>query len=92
MLIELGSNVRYYDPYVPVLQLNNKPLQSLDNLSIKNLKENDISVVITDHSNLDYKMVEKYSTAIIDTRNIYKNYNSNHIKRLGEGKNPRIPI
>ena len=86
MLIELGSNVRYYDPYVPVLQLNNKPLQSLDNLSIKNLKENDISVVITDHSNLDYKMVEKYSTAIIDTRNIYKNYNSNHIKRLGEGK------
>ena len=85
LLIESGSNVSYFDPYVPTLELNNKIIKSYKSLDDKMLQSFDISVIVTDHSNLDYKLIEKNSMNIVDTRNVFKNNKSNHINRLGEG-------
>jgi len=36
------------------------------------LKKQDIVLLITDHSDLDYKMIAKSSKIIFDTRNIFE--------------------
>ena len=47
----------------------------------------DACVVLTDHSNIDYNLIYDNSDLIIDTRNIFKDYDSDYkIKRLGDGK------
>ena len=44
-----------------------------------------IWIVVTDHSNVDYELIYDNYQLIIDTRNVFKNKNGNHIKRLGQG-------
>ena len=46
----------------------------------------DASIIITNHSNIDYEILAKNSQQIIDTRNVFKDINKDHIIRLGEGK------
>jgi UDP-N-acetyl-D-glucosamine dehydrogenase len=87
LLINAGSSVGYYDPNVPILIYNDINLISINKLKSENIKEFDACVVLTAHSNVDYKLISINSKLVIDTRNVYKNYNSQHIKRLGEGKN-----
>ena len=85
LLIESGSNVSYFDPFIPLLKLNNKTMESHESLSPDLLNNMDISVIVTDHSNLDYDIIEENSKNIVDTRNVFKNYSGKNIKRLGEG-------
>ena len=80
-----GAIIDYYDPYVPKLVYNDINMESITELSTDKLINYDLSVIITNHSNIDYEKIEKNSDLIIDTRNVFKNKNSEHIKRLGEG-------
>ena len=77
LLQENGADVNYYDPLCPIIKDNgeteicNLPLQSVK-LSQQLLKEVDITVIITDHTETDYKLIKEHSQLIIDTRGVYK--------------------
>ena len=47
----------------------------------------DATVIVTDHTNIDYNSIYTFCDLIIDTRNVYKNYSSKKIKRLGHTYN-----
>ena len=89
-IIELLENSRakitYYDPYVPILNFNLKSLKSLSSLDEKILSDFDACAILTNHTNIDYDLIEKHSNLIIDTRNVFQSSNSEHIRRLEKAK------
>ena len=85
LLVDAGANVGYYDPYIPELKIGELNLKSLNKLDSKIVKSFDISVVITDHTNVDYQLILSESTLILDTRNVYSDVKTDSLKRLGEG-------
>jgi len=66
-----GAKVNFYDPFIPYLKIHRINIKSVKP-DRHNLKSFDCVVVITDHSEVDYKFIKKYSSMIFDTRNIYK--------------------
>lgn len=80
-LNSLGAKLNYHDPYVPELSNEKIHLKS-KKLSAKNIKEHDIVVVVTNHSQIDYEEVLKRSRLIFDTRNVLKGMKSPKIVRL----------
>ena len=63
-----NSQIKYYDPYVPVLNYNSIKVESIDSLSaFSPLDEFDAFVILTDHSNVDYHLILDYDAPIIDT-------------------------
>lgn len=60
-----GAKITYHDPNVK----NVGPLKSLD-LTQNTINEQDAIVIITDHTNIDYKSLGKHAKLIVDTRNI----------------------
>lgn len=85
LLVDAGAKLDYYDPFVPELEIGNLSFKSLDGLKSEVVKSFDISVIITDHSNIDYNLIRLNSSSIIDTRNVYQNVKMESLKRLGEG-------
>jgi UDP-N-acetyl-D-glucosamine dehydrogenase len=80
LLRKLGAEVSYSDPYVPELQLDGTDLRSQDALS--SASNADCCVIITDHSNFDYKGLVDSATLIVDTRNALRGFQSENIVRL----------
>ena len=85
LLQKSGSYIKYYDPYIPKLSYNGNEFEKLQRLDKKVLKNFDVCVIITNHSNIDYDIILKHSSLIVDTRNVFKNKNNTKIRRLGEG-------
>jgi UDP-N-acetyl-D-glucosamine dehydrogenase len=82
LLLQKDTKVSYYDPYVPIVQdcRRGMTLSSIKNLV--GLNKYDAVVVVTDHTNVDYKKILKESRVIIDARNVFKNIKSNKIIRI----------
>ena len=59
LLADAGSNVQYFDPYVPSLNFNNIKLKSIDKLDSTILNDFDACAIITDHSNINFKKILK---------------------------------
>ena len=87
ILKDQGSEISYFDPFVPSLEFGEFNLKSIKCLEENRLAEFDATVIVTDHSNIDYKSIYTFCDLIIDTRNVYKNYSSKKIKRLGHTHN-----
>ena len=85
ILKELGSEVKYFDPFVPNLNYGDLKFESLTSLKENIFSEFDATVIVTDHSNIDFELIKNNSQLIIDTRNVYDSENRDHIKRLGQG-------
>jgi UDP-N-acetyl-D-glucosamine dehydrogenase len=71
-LIEKGGAVTdYSDPYVPRLKKVRK--FNFDKASVqltpKNIRGYDAVVIVTNHANVDYKLIEKHARLVVDTRN-----------------------
>lgn len=64
-----GAIVSYYDPYISEFINNGKKYKSFKKLTTENIKEKDIIIITTAHSNVDYDMVAKNAKVIFDTRN-----------------------
>jgi UDP-N-acetyl-D-glucosamine dehydrogenase len=64
-----GSTVSYYDPYVPYLTLDGRPLMSAKDLD-QAVAQADLVIITTDHSQVDYGSVISRAKAILDTRGI----------------------
>ena len=63
--------VYFYDSYIKKIEINKKVISSI-NLSYQKLKTYDYVIVLTDHSNLNYDLIKKYSNGIIDTRGVFR--------------------
>lgn len=76
------KKVDYYDPYVREIKKTRQiphPIKSIS-FTKSNLKKYDACLIITDHSNIDYKTISEIIPVIIDTRNVYKKYKANIFK------------
>lgn len=74
LLIKKGVLVSYYDPYLPYLKIHNINLKSVP-FNKNSFKDSDCVVIVTDHSNVDYKFIADNSNLVVDTRNILKGLN-----------------
>jgi UDP-N-acetyl-D-glucosamine dehydrogenase len=80
LLKKLGAEVSYSDPYVPTLKLDGIDVKSQDALA--SARAADCVVIITDHSDFDYKALLDSSQLIVDTRNAMRGVQSEKIVRL----------
>ncbi|MFC1632038.1 nucleotide sugar dehydrogenase [Candidatus Omnitrophota bacterium] len=71
-LQSLKAQVSYYDPYLPYLKIDQIDLKSVK-FTRASFSKQDCVVVLTGHTNVDYRFVLKHSSLIIDTRNVFKN-------------------
>lgn len=67
-----GSIVEYYDPYVKNYDYNGKTRTSIKELTKEELKNADLVVITTAHTNIDYDFVQANSKFIFDTKNAMK--------------------
>jgi len=70
-----GANVRYHDPFVEELRFDDAHTDSsgepLSSVSLTNdeLQSADCVIIVTDHSDIDYKRICSIVPLIVDTRN-----------------------
>ena len=65
------ASISYYDPYFPYFKIDGIDLKCVK-FDHKTLKSFDCTVIVTDHSNVDYKFIAKNSKSVVDTRNALK--------------------
>jgi UDP-N-acetyl-D-glucosamine dehydrogenase len=68
LLMQKGAKVSYYDPYVSNICHDDWSLDSVKQLQTA-VKTADCVVIVTNHKNIDYKMILDDAKLIIDTRN-----------------------
>lgn len=61
-----GAYVEFHDPLVNTIILDNKIMKSIN---LRDLKQFDCTLILTDHSDLPYEYIVKESRVVIDTRN-----------------------
>ena len=74
LLIKEGARVVYHDPHIPVLPKTRKYDFKLRSVPLKQISDDyyDAAVIVTDHSDIDYREVLAKAKIIIDTRNALK--------------------
>ncbi|MCL1971796.1 MAG: nucleotide sugar dehydrogenase [Endomicrobia bacterium] len=82
LLLMKEAKVSYYDPYIPEMQNCACGMTLRSEKSLNGLGKYDVVVIVTDHTNIDYKKVLKDSKAIVDSRNAFKNIKSGKIIRI----------
>ncbi|MCP4633633.1 MAG: nucleotide sugar dehydrogenase [candidate division Zixibacteria bacterium] len=69
LLENRGAKVIYHDPFVQSVKLDGKIGKSIA-LNESALKKADCVVIVTDHTQFDYKWIVDKSNLIVDTRNV----------------------
>jgi UDP-N-acetyl-D-glucosamine dehydrogenase len=73
-LDEAGARVDYHDPYFPVIPPTRRHAALAGKASVLlegyNLARYDGAVIVTDHDNVDYATLLRYSKLVVDTRNV----------------------
>ncbi len=72
ILTKKKIEVDFHDPLVKVLSSRKlkKTYKSIP-IDIRSLNDYDCVIILTDHTNINYKLIKKHSKLIVDTRNIY---------------------
>jgi UDP-N-acetyl-D-glucosamine dehydrogenase len=79
-----GADVNYFDSHVAEVRVAGVMLTSLPYLGADVVTSADCVVILTDHSSVDYTMVEDKARLIVDTRNAIQ-HKSPKLFRLGDG-------
>jgi UDP-N-acetyl-D-glucosamine dehydrogenase len=80
LLQKRGAHVVYHDPHIPFVgrgrhyDLNQQSVA----LDEKTLGEQDLVLIVTDHSSVDYAKVVRHAKLVVDTRNATKNVRAGH--------------
>ena len=82
LLLDRGADLSYHDPYIPAIDQEGITLQSVE-LAEGILREQDLVVITTDHSNVDYRKVVGASRMIYDTRNAIQDAGAPNVTRVG---------
>lgn len=67
-----GSLVDYYDPFIPLCRHKGRQYHGLVSIDTETLRQYDLSVVTTAHSNVDYGMVANAGVPVFDCKNAMK--------------------
>jgi len=81
LLGQKGAMLSYCDPHVAVLDEHGIRMNA-ETFSASTLRKADCVVVVTDHSDFDYRMVAKESKVVVDARNALKGKNGKKIIKL----------
>jgi len=71
LLHQQGAQVRYHDPFISALDEDGEHLESVP-LTAEEVKAADCVIIVTDHSSLDYPMIQAKTKTLVDTRNVIK--------------------
>jgi UDP-N-acetyl-D-glucosamine dehydrogenase len=63
-----GAEVTYHDPYIPSFTEDGHRRTGVP-LNAETLAKSDSTVIITDHSNIDYQLIVDHASVVVDTRN-----------------------
>ncbi len=66
-----GASVEYHDPLVDELEIDGEPERSVE-LTAERLERADAVVITTDHSHVDYGLVGRHASIVVDPRNAMK--------------------
>ncbi len=85
-LVELGAEVDYYDPWIPIIPSTREHMNWKGTKSIEWKKDYvgsyDSVLIVTDHSDVNYEELLSWSSCIVDSRNVYSvltEYNRNKV-------------
>jgi UDP-N-acetyl-D-glucosamine dehydrogenase len=81
LLDQAGASVSYSDPFVPRISLDSMKLRSQGPTPAR-LKRADVVVILTDHTDFDYRTIVKSSTLVVDTRNAVANAGIRPLKKV----------
>jgi UDP-N-acetyl-D-glucosamine dehydrogenase len=72
LLQKEGAEVSYNDPYFPMIGRGRKYDLQLKRTPLDNLGQYDCVLIVTDHSDYDYKKIVQEAQLVVDTRNATK--------------------
>ncbi|MGC9366949.1 MAG: nucleotide sugar dehydrogenase [bacterium] len=74
LLVKKNAKIDYYDPFVPKFPKFRDYDFNLDSINFdqSSFSKYDMTIILTNHKNIDYNKVVEYSNLIIDTRNATK--------------------
>jgi len=81
LLQKQGAEVSYNDPYLPFVGRGRKYDLQMNSVSLDNLGGYDCVLIVTDHSDYDYKRIVREAKLVVDTRNATKGIQSPNIVR-----------
>ncbi len=68
-----GAETEYYDPYVPKYRYEGQWFEGLKAISPEVVKQYDLVIITTAHTNVDYAMVASCGVPVFDCKNVCKN-------------------
>ncbi len=74
-----GAQVSYHDPYFPIIGKGRKYDLQMKCAELKNLGQYDCVVIVTDHSDYDYRRIVEEAQLVVDTRNATRGIQSSKI-------------
>jgi UDP-N-acetyl-D-glucosamine dehydrogenase len=72
LLQKEGAEVSYHDPYFPFIGKGRKYDLQMKRAELADLGRHDCIVIVTDHSDYDYKKIVREGQLVVDTRNATK--------------------
>jgi len=81
LLHKAGAEVCYNDPYFAYVGKGRKYDLQMKNTSLENLGQYDCVLIVTDHSDYDYRRIVGESQLVVDTRNATRGIDSPKIVR-----------
>jgi UDP-N-acetyl-D-glucosamine dehydrogenase len=71
LLSKNGAIVEYNDPYIPKIMpvREYKQFVGKKSVSLENLNQYDLAIILTDHSSYNYETIVEQSRIVVDTRN-----------------------
>lgn len=81
LLQKEGAQVSYHDPYFPFIGRGRKYNLQMTRAELKDLGQYDCVVIVTDHSDYDFKRIVQESQLVVDTRNATRGLDSPNIIR-----------
>jgi UDP-N-acetyl-D-glucosamine dehydrogenase len=76
-----GAQVSYHDPYFPFIGKGRKYDLQMKRTELENLGQYDCVLIVTDHSDYDYRHIVQESQLVVDTRNATRGIESSKIVR-----------
>jgi UDP-N-acetyl-D-glucosamine dehydrogenase len=76
-----GAQVSYHDPYFPFIGKGRKYDLQMKRTELERLGQYDCVVIVTDHSDYDYKKIVGEAQLVVDTRNATKGIESPKVVR-----------
>ena len=81
LLQKEGAEVSYHDPYFAFIGKGRKYDLQMKRAELQNLGQYDCVLIVTDHSDYDYKRIVQESKLVVDTRNATRGIRSPNLVR-----------